>query len=109
MATLYQLHSTLDTLDSNIEAVARTWRAGDSIVLLGASVAYIAWLDAYLDEHEIQGVRAIYALEDDVAQLNKQTIAQLNLNAKLSATLSDDDWVRLTQDTQFNNVVTIAL
>lgn len=109
MATLYQLHSSLDLLDRSIATLAVTWRAGDSIILLGESVAYISWLNAHLGEHDIQGIQAIYALEDDVAQLSEPTRAQLNLSAKLSAVLSDAAWVQLTQEAQFDNVVTIAL
>ena len=109
MATLYQLHSSIDSLGRSIETLAVTWRAGDSILLLGESVAYVSWLDAHLGEHDIQGVQAIYALADDVAQLSESTRAQLNLSAKLSAVLSDAAWVDLTQQAQFDNVVTIAL
>jgi tRNA 2-thiouridine synthesizing protein B len=109
MATLYQLHSAMDTLRRSTEEIALTWRAGDSILLLGTTVAFIDWLEAYLDESEIRGVGGIYALADDVAQLAASTTAELNLNAKLTRILTDEEWVKMTQDPQFDKVVTIAL
>ena len=117
MATLYQLHSSMDTLRRSTEQMASTWRAGDSIILLGTTVAFIDWFNAYLEDLEdieTKEVAAIYALAEDVAQLNDNTAAKLNLSAKLTAILSDDEWVALTQNThangaKFDKVVTIAL
>ena len=117
MATLYQLHSSMDTLRRSTEQMTSTWRAGDSIILLGTTVAFIDWFNAYLEDLEdieTKDVAAIYALAEDVAQLNDNTAAKLNLSAKLTAVLSDDEWVALTQNTyangaKFDKVVTIAL
>lgn len=109
MATLYQLHSTMETLRRSTEEMSRTWRTGDSVILLGATVAFIDWLNAYLDDGEIQGIAGLYALADDVAQLTDNTYAKLNLNTKLSGVLTDREWVNMTQDNQFDKVVTIAL
>lgn len=114
MATLYQIHSTMDTLRRSVDEMSRTWRTGDSILLLGSTVAFISWLDAYLSDSEIQGIANIYALADDVAQLSNNTSAKLNLETKLSGLLTDEEWVNLTQNTDANNagfdkVVTIAL
>lgn len=109
MATLYQLHSTMDNLKRSTHELALTWRAGDSIVLLGTTVAFVEWLDAYLGESDIQGITGIYALADDVTQLSDKTTAQLNLNATLTSILTDVEWVNLTQNTEFDKVVTIAL
>ncbi|MDN5560395.1 MULTISPECIES: hypothetical protein [Psychrobacter] len=124
MATLYQIHSTMDMLRRSVDEMSRTWRTGDSILLLGSTVAFISWLDAYLSDNEIQGIANIYALADDVAQLSTNTSAKLNLEAKLSGLLTDEEWVNLTQNTNasntsanntdannagFDKVVTIAL
>ena len=117
MATLYQLHCSMDTLRRATEQMASTWRAGDSIILLGATVAFIDWFNAYLgdlENIEIEDIAAIYALAEDVAQLSVDTTAKLNLTTKLTAILSDDEWVALTQNThangaKFDKVVTIAL
>lgn len=109
MATLYQLHSTMDTLRRSTIDMALTWRAGDSILLLGTTVAFVEWLNAYLADADIEGIKGIYALADDVAQLTTNTTAKLNLNAKLTDVLTDSEWVALTQDSQFDKVVTIAL
>lgn len=109
MATLYQLHSTMDTLRRSTEEMSRTWRAGDSIVLLGTTVAFIDWFNAYVADSDIQDIAGIYALADDVAQLTPDTSAKLNLDAKLSGVLTDIEWVDLTQNHQFDKVVTITL
>ena len=117
MATLYQIHSTMDTLRRSAEQMTLTWRAGDSIILLGTTVAFIDWFHAYLDDLEdieTEDVTAIYALAEDVAQLDKNTVAKLNLSDKLTAILSDSEWVAMTQKTdvngtKFDKVVTIAL
>ena len=105
MATLYQLHSTMDTLRRSTEQMSLTWRPGDSILLLGTTVAFIDWLNAYLgdiEEIEIEDIAGIYALTEDVAQLNQNTTAKLNLSTKLTAILSDSEWVTMTQDTNIN-------
>ena len=117
MATLYQLHCSVDTFRRSTEQMASTWRAGDSIILLGTTVAFIDWFNAYLgdlESIEIEDITAIYALAEDVVQLSVDTTAKLNLTTKLTAILSDDEWVALTQNThangaQFDKVVTIAL
>ena len=117
MATLYQLHCTMDTLRRSTEQMASTWRAGDSIILLGSTVAFIDWFNAYLgdlENIEIEDIAAIYALSEDVAQLSDDTTAKLNLTSKLTAILSDSEWVAMTQNThangaKFDKVVTIAL
>ena len=117
MATLYQLHCTMDTLRRSTEQMASTWRAGDSIILLGATVAFIDWFNAYLgdlENIEIEDIAAIYALTEDIAQLSENTSAKLNLTAKLTAVLSDSEWVAMTQNThangaKFDKVVAIAL
>ena len=117
MATLYQLHCTMDTLRRSTEQMASTWRAGDSIILLGATVAFIDWFNAYLgdlENIEIEDIAAIYALTEDIAQMSDNTSAKLNLTAKLTAILSDSEWVAMTQNThangaKFDKVVTIAL
>ena len=103
MATLYQIHSTMDMLRRSVDKMSRTWRTGDSILLLGSTVAFISWLDAYLSDSEIQGIANIYALADDVAQLSNNTSAKLNLETKLSGLLTDEEWVNLTQNTDANN------
>jgi len=109
MATLYQLHSTMDTLRRTTEEVSRTWRTGDSILLLGSTPAFIDWLNAYLNDSDIDDITGIYALADDIAQLTENTTGKLNLETKLTAILTDAEWVDLTQHSQFDKVVMIAL
>lgn len=109
MATLYQLHSTMDNLRRSTDQLALTWRHGDSLMLLGSTAAFIDWLTAYLKENEITGIASIYALSADLSQLDEATTAKLKLDNKVDAVLSDTEWVKLTQDSSFDNVVTIAL
>lgn len=109
MATLYQLHNTMDRLERSTEEISLTWHTGDSILLLGTTVAFIDWLNAALSESDVNSIAGIYALTDDVAQLTSDTATQLNLEAKLTGLLTDNEWVKLTQDEQFDKVVTIAL
>lgn len=109
MATLYQLHSSMDRLRRSTEQMAQTWCAGDSIILLGTTAAFIDWLHAYLNDSDIEGIASICALAEDVAQLGEQTNAKLKLTTKLTGILTDNEWVTMTQDPQFDKVVTIAL
>nr|WP_317198901.1 hypothetical protein [uncultured Psychrobacter sp.] len=109
MATLYQLHSTVDTLRRSTEQMALTWRAGDSILLLGTTVTFIDWLQAYLNDSDIDNIQAIYALADDIATLSDDTQKNLKLDKNLTSILSDSEWVTMTQDDKFENVVTINL
>lgn len=109
MATLYQLHSSMDKLRRSTEEISRTWHTGDSILLLGTTVAFIEWLNAYLNDSEIDGIAGIYALADDITQLTENTTGKLNLESKLTRILTDEEWVELTQDSQFDKVVTTAL
>lgn len=109
MATLYQLHSPMDTLRRSTVEMARTWRAGDSIILLGNTVAFIDWLQAYINETDIQDIAAIYGLVADVTALGDHAATALKLDGKLAALLTDNDWVTLTQDQQFDKIVTIVL
>ena len=109
MATLYQLHSTMDTLRRSAEEMSRTWRTGDSIILLGTTAAFIDWLNAYLNDSEIDGIAGIYALAGDISQLTVNTAGKLNLESKLTDILTDEEWISLSQDSQFDKVVTIAL
>ncbi|MGO2386367.1 MULTISPECIES: hypothetical protein [unclassified Psychrobacter] len=109
MATLYQLHSTMDSLRRSTEEMSRTWRTGDSILLLGSTPAFLDWFSAYLNDSDMDGIAGIYALADDIAQLTPNTTGKLDLETKLTAILTDAEWVNLTQSSQFNKVVTIAL
>ncbi len=109
MSTLYQLHSTMDNLKRSTHQLTLTWNRGDSILLLGTTVAFIDWLKAYLSDNDIDGVATIYALAADISQLGDDTATNLNLEAKVDKILSDTEWVQLTQSSQFNKVVTIAL
>lgn len=109
MATLYQLHSAMGTLRRSTVEIEKTWRVGDSILLLGSTVAFIDWFTAYINETDIEGIAGIYALATDVAELGGKAITQLKLDDKVSALLLDSEWVKLTQDAKFDKVVTIAL
>lgn len=109
MATLYQLHSPMNKLKPSIDQLALTWQQGDSVILLGTTVSFVDWLNAYVGDSEIDNIANLYALVDDVAKLDDHTTTKLNLDTKLTAVLTDTEWVMLTQDPKFTKVVTIAL
>ncbi|GAA0314020.1 hypothetical protein [Psychrobacter aestuarii] len=109
MATLYQLHTTGAALNDSVAHMASTWQAGDSILLLDASAAYIDWLQMSMNEHDLADCHAFYALEQDINALDAQTLERLKLHDKLTQTLSDSAWVDLTQDAQFQQIISIAL
>ena len=48
--TLFQLHANPNSLKSALRNVAQLWQAGDAMILLGETVAYVDWLTAYVDE-----------------------------------------------------------
>ena len=108
MATLYQLHTPMDQLKHGVSEIARLWRHGDSILLLGSTAAYIDWLMAYLADSTIQQVAGIYALKGDLEQLNDSAVGYLNLT-NITKLLTDPEWVQLTQSADFDKVITIAL
>lgn len=108
MATLYQLHATGETLDGSVARLAQMWQAGDCILLLGASVAYIDWLQMAMDAEALTDCQAIYALEQDINALDEQTVSRLKLQDKATI-ISDSTWVDLTLDAQFQQVISIAL
>lgn len=112
MATLYQLHSTIDMLESSAHKIALTWSPGDSIILLGNTVAFIDWLVACLIEIEVEGISAIYALKTDIELLGADIANKLKVNTKLTAILTDSEWVALTQNStteKFDKIVTVSL
>lgn len=106
MHTLFQIHSNLDQLKSITADLQRLWHAGDAILLMGDTVAFIDWLKAYLDDYDIQKISGIYALSTDVQRLGENTVGKLHLDAKLSAQLDDSQWVELTQSA--NKVITLS-
>lgn len=108
MTTLYQLHSTIDDLRHSIEEMGRTWCRGDYIILLGATVAYIDWLQVYLTECEIDAISEIYALQSDIDALSEHTKKTLKLENKPIVILTDSEWVTTIHHPQFTKVVTLS-
>ena len=108
MTTLYQLHSTIERLKHSVEEMARTWCRGDRIVLLGATVAYIDWLQVYLTACEIDDISEIYALQSDIDALSETTKEKLKLENKPIVILTDSEWVTAIHHPQFAKVVTMS-
>lgn len=106
MATLYQLHCPMDQLKHGVDQMAKLWQRGDSILLLGSCACYIDWLSAYLADAPITDVTAIYALKEDIDHLADSAVGHLD---SFTQVLSDTDWVNLSQNAQFDKVITIAL
>ncbi len=117
MSTLFQLHANMSTLKAITKDMAGLWHAGDSVLLLGETVAYLDWFAAYVDDinaddevdNRIVSIHTVYLLTDDINALNDSATLNLDFTAvkpfavKL---LSDTDWVELTQ--KMTRVVTLA-
>lgn len=130
MSTLYQLHGNLVSLKQHIDTLAMTWQPQDSLLLLGETVAYLDWLEAYIADSEMPQttLSRLYVLQSDIDALSPTTKQYLNLASKACQVLSDSDWVALTLSTyetastvlaspaphtvdtkpQFDKIVTIA-
>lgn len=98
MSTLYQLHGNLTTLKQHIKTLAMTWQPQDSILLLGETVAYLDWLEAYIADSELpqSALSRLYLLEADIEALSPTTQQYLNLSSRACQVLSDSDWVALS-------------
>lgn len=99
MTTLYQLHTDLDRLKAHCHELVELYQAGDGVILLGQSCAYVDWLLAILadigsDSHS-NCQPQLYALHSDVDALSTATRSQLLPHQHLTL-ISDDDWVGLT-------------
>ena len=130
MSTLYQLYGNLASLKQHIKTLAITWQPQDSILLLGETVAYLDWLEAYIADSEMPQttLSRLYVLQSDIDVLSPTTKQYLNLSSRSCQVLSDKDWVALTlsgyetasavlanlsphtadAQPQFNKIVTIA-
>lgn len=111
MSTLFQLHAPMNTLTAMVKEMAPLWHSGDSILLLAETVAALPWLKMYIDDvnyddeaqYEITDIATIYILADDLAQLNEQAKANLDLS-KVNV-IDDNEWVQLTQS--IDRVITL--
>ncbi|SUD91034.1 hypothetical protein [Psychrobacter phenylpyruvicus] len=103
MSTLFQLHAPMNTLKAMVREMAPLWHSGDSILLLAETVAALPWLKTYIDDinyddellSQITDIDTIYILNDDLAQLNEQ--ARANLDLSQVSVINDMQWVHLTQ------------
>jgi tRNA 2-thiouridine synthesizing protein B len=98
MSTLYQLHGNLTSLKQHIDTLAMTWQPQDSVLLLGETVAYLDWLDAYIADSEMpeMTLSRLYVLQADIDALSLTTQQYLNIASRACQVLSDSDWVALT-------------
>lgn len=112
--TLFQLHANPNSLKSALRNVAQLWQAGDAMILLGETVAYVDWLTAYVDEmqydeeleHRITDIGAIYILTDDLDKLDNVAKSQVDFAIRdLCKVIDDEKWIALTQSAK--RVVTI--
>ncbi len=103
MSTLFQLHAPMNTLKAMVREMAPLWHSGDSILLLAESVAALPWLKTYIDDinyddellSQITDIDTIYILSDDLAQLNEQ--AQANLDLSKVSVIADKKLLKLPQ------------
>ncbi|WP_201543248.1 hypothetical protein [Psychrobacter sp. H7-1] len=111
MSTLFQLQAPMNTLKATVKELAPLWHAGDSLLLLAETSAYLPWLQVYINElngddeseYRIKNIHALYVLADDLAHLNET--ARVNLDVSKVHVISDAQWVALTQEV--DRVVTL--
>lgn len=104
MATLFQIYAPMNSLKAMVREMAQLWHPGDSLLLMADSAAYFSWLSVYIDdlnqdeefESRIDGIDAIYVLADDIEALNDS--AKLNSDFSKVNVISDQQWVKLTQE-----------
>lgn len=112
MTTLFQIHANMTNLKSLLQEMATLWHAGDSVLLLGETAAYLDWFHAYVDdinandeiEAEIREIDGLFVLSDDIQVLNDS--AKINLNLGQVKQLTDNDWIALTD--KVDRVITLT-
>lgn len=106
MRTLYQIHADMTTLKSRIKQLEPLWQQGDGLLLLGNTLAYLDWLEAYLSESDLGGITNIehlYALKSDFETLDQTTQQLLQLSSRGCQLLTDEQWVAITVSSLLNN------
>ncbi len=119
MATLFQLHSDLANLNRQLTTISNYWQAGDGVLLMGQTIAFIDWVyDYYCHQSPIRDsddsdtiiatVTTIkfYALQADFNILAKHTQASVQ-QTNFVQFISDKEWVALTNS--YDKIVTINL
>lgn len=111
MSTLFQIHSSINTLKPLVKELSVLWKSGDHILLLGEAAGYLDWFKALIDdvnsddesESEISDIAGWFALSEDINCLNDS--AKLHLDLSQMTLLTDTQWVALTQ--KVDRVVTL--
>ncbi len=119
MATFFQLHSDLANLNRQLSTITNYWQAGDGVLLMGQTVAFIDWVydyychqspivksDSDTDDSKVDTVTTIkfYALQADFEVLTAQTQASIQ-QTDFVQFISDKEWVALTNS--YDRIVTI--
>ena len=105
MRTLYQIHADMTSLKSRIKQLEPLWHKGDGVLLLGETLAYLDWLEAYLSESDIGGmanIEHLYALKSDFDALDPSTQRLLNMSSRRCQLLTDEQWVAITVSALLN-------
>ncbi len=120
MATFFQLHSDLANLNRQLATIANYWQAGDGVLLMGQTVAFIDWVYDYYchqspivksdsDDSKVDKVDTVttikfYALQADFEVLTAQTQASIQ-QTDFVQFISDKEWVALTNS--YDKIMTI--
>lgn len=104
MRTLFQVHADMTSLKSRIKQLEPLWQPQDGILLLGETLAYLDWLEAYLAETDGLHVEYLFALQSDFEALDEHTRRLLNISSRRCELITDQQWVALTVANLLNAV-----
>lgn len=96
MRTLYQIHADMTTLKSRIKQLEPWWQPNDGVLLLGDTLAYLDWFEAYIADSDLNDLKHCYALQSDFDALSTTTQRLLNMSSRRCQLINDEQWVALT-------------
>ncbi len=99
MSTLFQLHTDLAQLSTQINHINNLAKADDALLLMADTLALADWIVP-----KINLISKIYGLENDWQVLNETTKNNMQSCNKIRL-ISDKKWVQLTQ--KYDKIVTI--
>lgn len=100
MSTLFQLHTDLAHLSTQINQINKLSKIDDSLLLMGETLALLDWIMPNLEK-----ISEVYGLENDWQNLNETTQNNMQYRSKIQL-ISDEKWVQLSQ--KHDKIVTIS-
>lgn len=113
MATLFQLYSNLESIESDIKIIQTLWQENDAILLLGETIAFCQHISILCQpfitpdiSDNSQTLQTYYALQKDIDKLTI-TLQKKITQTALIQVITDEEWIGLSM--KFNKVVTISI